>query len=118
MIEETHRSANNLAGSLIRLERFEEVKVLMRKMIPVARRTLGEGHRLTLKMRKCYAGAFILDADASLDNLHEAVSTLEDTVRIARRVFGKSHPLVADMERALREAHAILRARETPPSKA
>ena len=58
------------------------------------------------------------DDGSTLDNLREAVETLEDTAPTGRRVFGKSHPRVADMERALRKARIILRARETPPSNA
>ena len=53
---------------------------------------------------------------ATLDDLREAVTTLEDTSRIARRVFGSAHPLTTEMEGELREARAALRARETPPS--
>ena len=54
------------------------------------------------------------DADASLDDLHEAVTTLEDTERIARRVLGGAHPLTVTNEWHLRDARAALRARETP----
>ena len=48
----------------------------------------------------------------TLDELHEAVSTLEDSERIARRVFGGAHPLTVDIERGLGDARAALRARE------
>ena len=51
---------------------------------------------------------------ATLDDLREAVTTLEDAERIARRVFGGAHPLVVQFEAALRLAREILRARETP----
>ena len=34
---------------------IEQARVLIRRTIPVARRVLGEGHRLTLKMRKNYS---------------------------------------------------------------
>ena len=36
------------------LERFEEALSLLRKIVPVARRVLGEGHRVTLKTRWSY----------------------------------------------------------------
>ena len=42
---------------------------------------------------------------ATLDNLHEAVATLEDTERIA-------HPITKGIENELRDARAALRARE------
>ena len=54
------------------------------------------------------------DPGATLDDLREAVTTLEHTERIARRVFGGAHPLVLDIEDNLRNARAVLRARETP----
>jgi hypothetical protein len=59
-----------------------------------------------------YAMALYDDADASLDDLREAVTTLEETSRIARRVLGGSHPNTAGIEEALRHARAALRARE------
>ena len=85
----------------------------MRKTIPVARRVLGEGHLLTLKMRCVYAQSLYKDPDATLDDLREAATTLEDTERIARRVFGGAHPLTKGIEGDLR---AALRARDTPGS--
>ena len=52
------------------------------------------------------------DDHATLDDLHEAVTMLEDTTRITRRVFGGAHPLTAGMEWDLHKARAALRARE------
>ena len=52
------------------------------------------------------------DAGATLDHIREAVTTLEDTDRIARRVLGGAHPLVSDIEYELRGAQAALRACE------
>ena len=54
------------------------------------------------------------DDGATLDDLREAVTTLEDTNRIARRVLGNAHPTTNGNEAALRLAQAALRARETP----
>ena len=88
----------------------------MRKTMPVARRVLGENHVTTLKMRKIYAQSLYKDPAATLDDVREAVTTLEDTERIARRVFGGAHPNVAKIELSLRNARASLRARETPPA--
>ena len=47
---------------------------------------------------------------ATLDDLNEAVTTLEDTKRIARRVLGGEHPTTEGIEFSLREARAALRA--------
>ena len=54
-----------------------------------------------------------LDAGATLDDLREAMTTLEETGRTARRVFGGAHPLTTAMEDNLRQARAAFRARET-----
>ena len=64
------------------------------------------------------------DPVATLDDLREAVTTLEDAGRIARRVFGGAHPMTKDNEaillnaRVLLNARAALRARETPSESA
>ena len=55
-----------------------------------------------------------MDPNATLDNLREAVTTLEDATPIARRVLGGGNPLTLDIEASLRRARAALRARETP----
>ncbi len=65
-------------------------------------------------MRWAYAQSLYKDADATLDDLREAVSTLEDTTRTARRVLGAEHPTTMGIETSLRNARHVLRARETP----
>ena len=65
-------------------------------------------------MRLNYATALHENPAATLDNLREAVATLEDVERIARRVFGSAHPITMIAERELRYWRAALRARETP----
>ena len=69
-------------------------------------------------MRWLYAQALYKDPVATLDDLREALTTLEDSERIARRVFGGANPTTTGIETALRQAQAALRARETPPSNA
>jgi len=115
--EETLVAASNYASSLNELKRFEEAKSLMRKTMPVARRVLGVSNENTLKLRWLYGRALYRDDGATLDDLREAVTTLEETERIARRVFGSAHPVTERIEDELRDARAALRAREaTPPS--
>ena len=65
-------------------------------------------------MKWNYASTLYKDEDATLDDLHESVTTLEETARIARRVLGGAHPVTVDIEGALANARAALRARETP----
>jgi len=113
---DTLLAANNYTTSLTALKRFEEAKALFRKLIPVAQRVLGEGHDLTLKMRSMYARALYRDPAATLDELREAVTTLVETERTARRVFGGAHPTTELIKKSLHRARAALAARETPPT--
>ena len=108
--EDTLTAANNYANSLVYLRRFEEAKALLRKMIPVARRVLGECNQTTLMTRWNYAGAICNDTAATLDDLRDAVTTLEETEQTARRVLGGANPLVGEIETSLREARAALSA--------
>ena len=54
------------------------------------------------------------DDAATLDDLREAVTMLEEIEPTARRVLGGAHPIVQMSERNLENARAALRARETP----
>ena len=105
----TLMAANNYASTLRKLERFKETKFLLRKTIPVARRVLGESHDLMLRMRWIYGKALYKDDAATLGDLREAVTRLEDIERIVRRVFGGAHPLTKSIDYDLREARAALR---------
>ena len=105
-------SANNYASSLVDIQRFKEAKSLLCRTVPVARRVLGENIETTLRLRSTYAEVLYSDDDATLGDLHEAVTTLEETERTARRVFGSEHPLTKGIERTLRESRAALSARD------
>ena len=109
-------AAVNYATSLEKLNRFEEAKSLVCKAVPVARRVLGESDESTLKIRWLYGRVLYSDTGATLDDLREAVTTLEETERIARRMLGGAHPLTVDMEKSLRKSRAVLAAREGDPS--
>ena len=104
-------AAYNYASTLAGVERYAEAKALLRKVIPVARRVLGENNDLTLRMRWTSAMALHDDPSATLDDFREAVNTLEDTEQTARRVLGGAHPTTGLIERSLQRARAALRAR-------
>ena len=113
--ERTLRAANNYAASLLNLERFEEGRALLLKVVSVARRVLGDNNRLTFRMRWCYAMALYEDPAATLDDLREAKTRLEELAPYARRVLGGAHPITRGMEETLRrarDARAALRGRE------
>ena len=80
----------------------------------VARRVLGESHEIAIKMLWIHSGVLYMDNRATLDDLRGAVTTLEETGRTVRRVFGGTHPLAKGCEFHLRRLQAALRARETP----
>ena len=111
-LERTFTAANNCAWTLEALRRYDEAKTLMRNRLPVARRVLGESAQPTLMMRWIYARALYKDPAASLDDISEAVTALEETERVAKRVLGGAHPLTNAIETALQWSRDALRARD------
>jgi len=109
---DTLREANNYAMDLLKSKRYAEVKTVVRKTMPAARRVLGKSHEYTLRMSTVYASALYHDP-ATPDDLHEAVTTLEETERTARRVFGGAHPTTTQIEIQLQGARLFLSARES-----
>ena len=89
---------------------------MLRKTLPVARRVLGDSRELTLKMRWLYALALFEDPDATLDNLREAVETLESVAPLWKRVFGPAHPETPNLQLALANARKALAARAAASS--
>ena len=55
------------------------------------------------------------DPAATLDDLREAVTTLEDADPIARRVLGSSNPVAIAIEFFLRQARAALQVAQRRP---
>ena len=68
--------------------------------------------RATLRLGWNYADALYTDPDATLDDIREAVRTLEDLERTTRRVLGGTHPFATGIVDALQQSRATLRARE------
>ena len=63
-------------------------------------------------LRWNYAALF-MDTGATLNDVREAVTILEDIAGTSRRVIGGAHPLTEGIESHLRKSRAALRARET-----
>ena len=84
----------------------------LRKNARDLRRSLKKRDKKKPRMRWIYGTALYRDTSATLDDLREAVTTLEDADRIARRVLGGEHPLTILIEDSRRIARAALRARE------
>ena len=115
--EKTVVAAGNYATSLRDLQHFDEARSLLRKAMPIARRVLGDESTLVFRMKKIYGNSLYSDPGATLDDLCEAVTMLEDTTQTARRVLGSAHPTTDCIEDDLQGARAALRAREeTQPS--
>ena len=77
--EHTLQAANNYASSLGRLQRFEEAKALLRRMMPVARRVFGDDHQTVhAQDEENLRGGALHGRSATLDDLREAVTTLEE----------------------------------------
>ena len=110
----TLTEADNYAMNLLDLQRFEEANALLRKVMPVARRVLGDNNQTTLHMRWNYAKALCRATGATLDDVREAVATLEGTERTARRVLGGAHPLTGAMEKSLKTVRSKLAAINAP----
>ena len=53
--------------------------------------------------------ALYMDANATLDDLREAVTTPEELARIGRRVLGGAHPTTEGIEISLQNSRADLR---------
>ena len=69
-------------------------------------------------MRRLYAATLYQDPGATIDDLREALNTLEEIEPTARRVLGGAHPLTMGIEKSLRAARAKLGARDTPSTSA
>ena len=69
------------------------------------------------RMIVIYTNALYDDPGATLDDLREAVTTLEEAARTSRRVLGGNHPITLTVENSLRESRAALRAGETPSTR-
>ena len=78
-------------------------------MIPVAQRVVGENNESTLRIRETYARALYGDSEATLDDLREALMTLEGLERTARRVLGGANPTTLGIQNALQNSRDALR---------
>ena len=96
----TLKSTQQLAHTLIALERYAEVKSLT---LPLLRK-VGPTDDHGLSIRQAYAMALYRTTGASRDELLEGAATLRDVLRRLRRIGGLSHPdtleVLAELDRA------------------
>ena len=96
-------------GGLCDLKRSRS-QIDPRRSIPVAMRVLGENHEYTLRLKVIYAQSLFHVNGATVDDLREGVTTLEDTTRIARRVWWRA-PITIWVEGALVHTRMAFRIR-------
>jgi hypothetical protein len=116
-------SGNNVATSLLGLERWEEAKTLLgEKLLPAARKSLGADHNLTLRLGQNLADALYSNPERTRDDLRlnqhrslrrrdpllntgddllEAETIMKHVVERRRRVFGPAHPDTRRAEKML-----------------
>jgi len=94
-------------GALVHVERVYRVLHALRQLE-------GVGVGPVVPDRPAPVGGPLL----TLDDVREAVTTLEETERTARRVLGGENPITTWIGEYLRDAEAALRARETPSTSA
>ena len=113
---QTLSAAQNYVGSLLELARYTEAKELLRNTTPLVQRVLGENDELTQRVKWIHAMALYSDPDATLDDIREAVATLDKLKQTFRRQLGGAHPKTVAIEGSIQEARMtlLLRASETP----
>ena len=97
-----------ISGSLVKGKHYAEGKALLKTIIPISQRTLGDDHPITLNLCGCWAQAIYMDSRASDEERVDAVAKCEDCVRISRRVMGPTHPKHLCWVDELRRARAVL----------
>ena len=102
----------NYAMSLVDLRHLEKAKSLTRRTIPISRRVNGEEHPNTFALKCFYAQSIYRDNRATLDDLREAVTTLEEIDGTARRGLDGSHPIAVRIDECLRQSRATLHIHE------
>ena len=107
----TLMQASNYARFLKKHEEYDKAKSLHRRTIPMARRALGDSNDITLRMRWLYANCLCDYKNATLDDLVEAVETLEAVAKLWKRVMGERHPETPAVLEALKVAREKLRLR-------
>ena len=127
-----------LVATLKNLDLWDEVTELRDQLLPAARRSLGDDHDLTLRLRQNLAATLQLkpgrtrhdprlihtDQRAVLmfdlntgDDLLEAETIMQDVARRRRRVFGPVHPQTLHAEAHLFKLQSARRNREGPGDK-
>ena len=105
-------AALNLSTSLVNNRKFAEARAFIRDQMALAKRVHGSDHPTTLDFQWGYARVFILDNDATAEEIAEAAAILEKTLKIAQRVLGREHPSTGYYRHALEIAREQIALRQ------
>jgi len=89
----------NLANTLIRIGRYDEIPPFLRSLLLTVKDKYGPGHEFTLRIMWKLGHALAMSTDE--DEADEGRALLFDTRQIARRVFGDKHPITGSIATAL-----------------
>ena len=124
--ERTIACGVNLALSMLDVERWDDARTFLRKVLPVAGRSLGANHNQTLRLGQNLAAALNNNPEFTRDDprlnqpravsrpidlntgddLLEAENIMQDNVQRWRRVFGPAHPETRRAEDLLNQVHS------------
>jgi hypothetical protein len=108
---ETLGIALDLAITLREADKNADAKSFLRGRVLIADRFLGREKMLSLRLRWVYANSLTDSADATIDDLVEAVETLESVAKSWKRVMGERHPETVKVLNASKSAREKLRLR-------
>mmetsp|Transcript_17168 Transcript_17168/g.52155 ORF Transcript_17168/g.52155 Transcript_17168/m.52155 type:complete len:133 (+) Transcript_17168:359-757(+) len=87
----TITSALSLAVALGSLKHWDEAISLLRDQLPVAWRSLGVDHHLTLLNKITLAAGVTADPERTREDLLEADIMVQDVLKRRRRILGPAH---------------------------
>ena len=108
---ETLGLALDLAITFRQTDKNADAKSFLRGRVLIADRFLGREKMLSLRLRWVYANSLTDSADATIDDLVEAVETLESVAKSWKRVMGERHPETVKVLNASKSARAPAPAR-------
>ena len=87
--------------SLLNLRNYTEIRSLLRKYLPLARRVMGHDHEVSRTMTETLAQSLFQQGAAPRDNVLEAAEILTEHNQRLRQIFGSAHPVTQRSERNL-----------------
>ena len=109
-------TAANIANAMVQCKKpsakkYAEIREFTREWVSIAQSSGLGDHHITNRIKEAHAYGIYRDPAASLDDVREGVTILEDVDRSYRQILGKDHPVSAHTRASLiyvkgRLAHA------------